>query len=150
MPLRTFKKRDLSPKLVEKFWNHVDKTGDCWIWYGRINYGHGVFNINSKARRSAARVAWVIIHGSIPYPNVVVQTCRNMLCMRPEHLQLSSYKSNYFTEGKSPKPPTKALAIKQDMTKIRQRLAEILDSLDSLEEAKQRWNLLLSRERLLN
>ena len=37
--------------LTVRFWSYVDKTGDCWVWQGHLNYGYGSFT--GSGNRSA-------------------------------------------------------------------------------------------------
>lgn len=55
---------------AERFWSHVDKSGDCWLWTGgKTQYGYGQFGI------VAHRVA---------YELEVSRGCRICLAWNPE------------------------------------------------------------------
>ena len=79
----------LSEPDAERFWSKVNQTGDCWLWNCRRTASGGQFRVSGK-RPVAHRVAWQLIHGSIPPRYAVRRTCGNLLCVRPEHLQLVS------------------------------------------------------------
>lgn len=79
----------------ERFWDKVDTTGKgCWPFtgyvapngYGRFKYGDYVTN--------ASRVAWQLVNGPIPDGQIILHTCDNPTCCRPDHLRLGTYKDN--------------------------------------------------------
>jgi hypothetical protein len=64
---------DLSPRLVERFWQCVDKSAGpdkCWPWQREINRnGYGRFRVGKppmRRRLMAHRVAYLITFGEIP------------------------------------------------------------------------------------
>ena len=71
---------------------------ECWEWNGLINrFGSARFQAvilnnetNTKTTtQTAHRFAWIVAHSSIPSHHQVVQhTCRNKLCVNPDHLEL--------------------------------------------------------------
>jgi hypothetical protein len=73
--------------LEDRFTNHV-QLGACYIWtgyvhasgYGAIRTGHRLIYVH--------RYAWEHEYGPIPPGAKVIQTCRNKLCVRPDHLEL--------------------------------------------------------------
>lgn len=78
-----------------KFWSHVDHSGECWLWTGTLNRGTPQFSIRKDGRRfvlQAARYAYTTEVGPIPDDGqvLVLTTCRNRLCVRPEHLELGT------------------------------------------------------------
>jgi hypothetical protein len=79
----------LSEKDVERFWSKVDQTGDCWLWKCRRTASGGQFRVGGK-RPVAHRIAWQVSFGVIPPRYAVRRACGNLLCVRPEHLQLVS------------------------------------------------------------
>jgi hypothetical protein len=81
-----------------RFWSHVDKTGDCWIWtgakdpagYGRFTPGNGM-----SGTRFAHRMSWVLATGQDPGLQHVLHRCDNPPCVRPDHLFLGDDKTNH-------------------------------------------------------
>lgn len=73
--------------LEQRFDNKV-QLGSCYLWtgcahpsgFGVIRSGHRMIYVH--------RYAWERAYGPIPVGAKVIQTCRNKLCVRPDHLQL--------------------------------------------------------------
>jgi len=61
----------------------------CWLWTaGTFNGRVGEFKLNSK-RCSARRVSYELFRGRIrPSSSFVMNSCKNKLCVNPEHLYL--------------------------------------------------------------
>lgn len=74
----------------ERFWPLVDKTGDCWLWLGhKFRDGRGIFMDEETQQASAAhRACWRMHFGAIPAGMRVRQRCKNVACVRPDHLYL--------------------------------------------------------------
>ncbi len=59
-------------RIIQVFWSHVDKTGDCWIWRGPQNgRGYGRLSIRlvgGATTRSipAHRFSYLMTHGVVP------------------------------------------------------------------------------------
>lgn len=81
--------------VAERFWEKVDKSGDCWMWTASIKHsGYGNFNIDGKTC-IAHRVAYELhTGGSIPDGMEIDHICRNRACVRPEHLRVATRKQN--------------------------------------------------------
>lgn len=83
----------------ERFWEKVDKSGDCWVWTGYIQRkGYGVFTINGKLIR-AHRFAWELENGKIPDGMVIMHVCDNRRCVRASHLALGTQLENIKDRG---------------------------------------------------
>jgi hypothetical protein len=86
--------------LAERFWSKVDKSSDpdgCWRWTGRTVKGYGTISTgNGKAYEAAHRVAWLLVHGEAPDPDLVLDhLCGNRLCVNVErHLEQVSFAEN--------------------------------------------------------
>lgn len=81
--------------LTERFWEKVDKSGECWVWTGArddVN-GYGMFRLDGRTRR-AHRLAWEDQHGAIPAGSLLCHHCDNPPCLRSEHLYIGTQKDN--------------------------------------------------------
>lgn len=90
--------RPTRESLVAKFWGLVEKTDGCWLWRGplfdRRKYGsYGAFRLDGETR--AHRVAWILANATvIPKGMIVMHTCDEPQCVRPDHLVLGTLKDN--------------------------------------------------------
>ena len=86
----------------ERFWEKVDKAGECWIWIGSkySKLGYGGFRsteINPDGISIAAhRVSYYYEHGvySTGRDFNIDHLCRNTMCVRPDHLEMVSAREN--------------------------------------------------------
>lgn len=74
--------------LEDRFWEKVDKSGDCWLWtgYHLPDNGYGQFSANGRLQM-AHRVAYELLVGSIPDGLQIDHLCRNRRCVNPAHLE---------------------------------------------------------------
>jgi hypothetical protein len=79
----------------ERFWRHVDKSSDCWVWTGYRHHrdGYGHFKLDRKPVR-AHRMSYEFEHGKIPEGMNVCHRCDNPPCVRPDHLFLGDQSVN--------------------------------------------------------
>ena len=81
------------PPMV-RFWEKVDKNGDCWLWTAAVDKdGYGVFTNQGKYRKSH-RFIYEAMFGAIPAENIICHTCDTPSCVNPTHLYLGTYKTN--------------------------------------------------------
>ncbi len=90
---------------VERFWSKVEKTSECWIWKGGLAkskdksnsrfYGSFHRRIDQKLVASLAhRLSYELVKGEIPDGLVIDHTCRNTLCVNPDHLEPVTQREN--------------------------------------------------------
>jgi hypothetical protein len=88
--------------IADRLWEKVERGSEysgqsgCWIWKGsRSPNGYGTINID-RIPRFVHRVVYELLYGPIPkWPErVVMHTCDNRLCVRPEHLMLGTQSDN--------------------------------------------------------
>ena len=81
----------------ERFWEKVARAEDgCWEWRAsRQLNGYGRFALTPPKRMEGAhRVAYVLSKGPIPSGMVVMHSCDNRGCCRPDHLTLGTVADN--------------------------------------------------------
>jgi hypothetical protein len=79
-----------NPETVKKFWDRVEKNPGCWQWTGSNHYtGYGQFWVDGQ-KSMASRFVWEMQNGKVPEGMVIVPTCKNRGCVRPDHLKVVS------------------------------------------------------------
>lgn len=77
---------------TERFWEKVDKSGDCWEWTAYRLNGYGRFSVGGSRKNGgrivyAHRWSWEESNGPIPEGLFIDHLCQNKACVRPEHLE---------------------------------------------------------------
>jgi len=76
--------------IEERFWSKANETEKCWFWNGYVDpLGYG-----KHGKEYAHRLAYLYIHGKIPYGLEVHHKCNNRSCINPEHLEAVTHKEN--------------------------------------------------------
>lgn len=73
---------------VVRFWRLVTKSDGCWTWSerGRDKDGYGVFTVRHGKTARAHRFSYELEHGPLPKGVMVLHSCDNPPCVRPDHL----------------------------------------------------------------
>jgi hypothetical protein len=80
------------------FWEMVDKSGDCWLWTGRIpSNGYGIYTMTDREKPRtvmAHRFAYELLVGPIPEGLDIDHLCKVRRCVRPAHLEPVTHLEN--------------------------------------------------------
>lgn len=88
---------------VERFWEKVNKTGDCWVWTaatsGPRDYQYGTMVVGSRTDGTRHYIkahvyAYELLVGVVPQGMIVHHKCENTRCVRPDHLEAIDQKTH--------------------------------------------------------
>lgn len=79
------------------------KTPDgCWVYASLTSDGRGSISFKGMTH-TAPRAAYEVFKGPVPEGMFIVQTCKNKLCVNPEHLKLGTRSENRLISNVSRK-----------------------------------------------
>jgi hypothetical protein len=80
--------------LDQRILSKTDRSGECWLWLGRVNSsGYAQLTVD-KRPRSAHRVSYETFVGPIPEGLEIDHLCRVRRCVRPQHLEAVTHRVN--------------------------------------------------------
>lgn len=87
--------RLLTPRIVTRFWSHVDRSGGpsaCWSWKNAKRYGRFEICKDPRVQLSSHRLAYLLSTGNLP--PCVLHKCDNPPCCNPAHLFPGTHAEN--------------------------------------------------------
>lgn len=78
----------------QKFLGHVDITWNCWNWKGRLVNGYGQIDAGGKVWQAQRYAFYIYKNEDLKPGSRIIQICQNPRCVRPDHLNQVSGKSN--------------------------------------------------------
>ena len=93
--------------IADRFWAKVDQAttpNGCWTWTAHL-HENGYPRFNDGRSGWAHRAAWEIAHGEqVPEGMTIDHLCRNRACVRPDHLEAVTQRTNNL---RSTNPPAR-------------------------------------------
>ena len=85
---------DVGQIYIDRMWSRVRKTDACWVWLGCRVGGYGQMGISDRKRVFVHRLAYAQLVGPIPDGMTLDHLCRNRSCVRPDHLEAVTQRTN--------------------------------------------------------
>lgn len=82
---------------LDRFWAKVRVVpSGCWEWQGANDgrQGYGKFKVGGRSVRAIRWIFEVYFPGKLRAHHVVMHTCDNPRCVRPDHLKLGTHRQN--------------------------------------------------------
>ena len=116
---RTKSKPRKKRPVIDRFFEKVDKSVDCWNWVGaKHQQGYGEIKIDGKVH-FAHRVSWILVNGDIPDGLSVMHKCDNPSCVNPFHLEIGTHKDNMVDMAKKGRKSSKLRHLLTDIFAMR-------------------------------
>ena len=77
-----------------KFWNHFDKSGECWLWTGYAPQGYGRVSIDGATQAVHRHALELTIGRKLEKGEYALHHCDTPGCGNPEHLYVGTPANN--------------------------------------------------------
>ena len=80
-----------------RFWSKVripEVKDACWEWQSTLEQKMGYGRFEAFGEHYAHRISWITLKGPIPKGMMVLHSCDNGRCVRPNHLFLGNHQDN--------------------------------------------------------
>jgi predicted XRE-type DNA-binding protein len=79
-----------------RFWENVDKTGDCWLWKGKVDRrtGYGYITVDHESVSTHRLSYEVYYNAKVPEGLMVIHSCNTRRCINPLHLRVGTHLDN--------------------------------------------------------